>query len=121
MVLQRYKITNPVLHLLQQRRVRILFGIVKKIDSGQVELLLRLLCVIEVVELTNEVPTLASPGGKQRMRVGMHVFQRQGRQFPSLTKGLATSLGIEQLASIHDVPPVVLAGVGNGQHHLAVL
>ena len=52
--------------------------------------------------------------------MSVHVFQRHVDQFNVLAQRLASTLGLQQFATIHNVAPVVLARIGNRQNDLAV-
>ena len=120
MLLQRNQVADAHLHLVQQRRVGRFFFLVEVINLGERKLPLAVLGVIHRVEQAHKVTALAAPCGQERMRMGMHVLQRQVRQLLAFAQRLASALGAQQLAPVHDVAPVVAAGVGQGQDHLAV-
>ena len=118
---QRLQIADAVLHAGEQRGVGGFLAVVKHIDARQVEPGLGGGGIVVRVQLADEVAPLAAPGGQQRVGMLVHVLQGHHRQVGSVACGLAAALGFEQLAPLHDVAPVVLARVGHGQQHLAML
>ena len=117
---QRRQVTDAVLHLAQQRGRFIFVRLVEQVDAGQAESLPALLGIVKDVELADEIATLAAPGRQQGMGVDMHVFKGQAGEVPALAKRLTPALRAQQFAPLHDVAPVKAAGIGNGQHDLAV-
>ena len=117
---QGHQVANAVLHLLQKRRMGAFVAVVKVVDLGQGELLFAVLGVVKNIELAHKVAALAAPGGQERVGVGVHVLQRHVVQRLGFAQGLAPAQRAQQFAPVHDVAPVVAAGVGNGQDHLAV-
>lgn len=118
---QRHQVADALLHLGQQRRGAQVLGIgfVEQVHARH----LQPGCGtrgVEGVELAHIVAALTTPGGQQRMGVGMHGLQRQLRQVAAAAQRLAAPRHAQQLAPVDGVGPMEAAGIGHGQQHLAV-
>ena len=118
-LLARLQIADAVLQLREQTAAVGPRRIVKQVQANTRMALLRRLQVVKGVQLPNEVAPLSPPSGQQSRRVQMHLLKIHGRQVFFLV-GVASALGPQRIAPVHDVAPVVLARVGHGQQDLAV-
>ena len=118
-VLGRTQITDAVLQLHEQAGGVGARRIVKQVQSLAGHALLCSLQVVKSIQLANEVAPLPSPGGQQGWRVQVHLLKRNGREVFFFV-AMPPALGPQRITPIHDVAPVVLAGVGHRQQHLAV-
>ena len=114
---QRFEIEDGLLHLVQQG---VAAGILEQVDAAPDGGKLRAIAVglVEGVEQSDIVAPLFSPGGQQRIGVQVQVFvARLGGQ-AGLAR-MAALAGLEQLAFLDDVGPVMPARVGHHQQYLA--
>ena len=116
---QGHQVTDAVLYLLQQGRV-LRLTVIEQVQARHApqrglggSILIR-------IELAHEIAALSPPGGQQRMGMQVHLFQRHIGQVPPCPCRKTALVHAQPFAAIHDVSPVVAAGVGNGQQHLAV-
>ena len=116
----RHQIANAPLQLRQCRRALRDGCIVKKVQRGQLHALAGGLGIVKGIEHAHKVAPLPAPAGQQRRSVGMHLRKVHiGQRLALVT--LPALLAAQPLAPIHDVGPVVAAGVGHGQQDLAVI
>ena len=116
---RRLQVADALLQLRKQTRAVFARHIVKKVQARPLRELLGRLQVVKSVELANEIAPLPPPSGQKRGRVQVHLRQRQTGQGLAPVS-MAAALGLQPLAPVDDVAPVVLARVGHGQQHLAV-
>ena len=120
----RLQVQNPPLHPLQQRGLFVFLigfsSLVEEVEARQVEVPLCRLGIVEGIELPDEVAPLPAPGREQWVGVAVHLGQGHQGQVRTTARWLSPPLRPQQLPAIHDVAPVVAAGIGDGQHHLAV-
>ena len=120
MFLQGHQITDAPLHLHQQRRI-VRIALLEQVHAGHREASLCLLHIIEFIELTNEVTTLPAPSSQKRMRMSMHLIERQLRQIDIPTECMTPARNpSQQLTAVHDVRPVKATWIGDRHQHLAV-
>ena len=115
---QRHEVANARLHLRQQC---VAGALVEQIDLRALEALPGRQGIVEGIELAHEIAALPAPRGEQRVGVGVHLVERNGRQIAPLAQRVAAPFHAQQLAAFDDVGPVVAAWVRHGQQYLALL